>query len=86
MKRLRIQLTLWLLYLLLSLIYKFINARATTPLSRRIAAWMYKGNQGILYDKSIPSLVIFSVVMQLTSVPLLFLIKQQSKKRADDLS
>jgi hypothetical protein len=86
MKRLRIQLTLWLFYLLLSPICKFINARATTPLSRRIAEWMYKGDQGILYDKSIPSLVIFSVVMQLAFVPLIFLIKQQSKKRPDDLS
>jgi MFS family permease len=34
---------------------------------------------GILYDKSIPSLIIFSVVMQLASVPLFLLIKKESK-------
>jgi len=34
---------------------------------------------GVLYDKSIPSLIIFSVVMQLASVPLLFIIRNWHK-------
>lgn len=34
---------------------------------------------GVLYDKSIPSLIAFSVVMQLASVPLLFVIRKGLK-------
>jgi MFS family permease len=34
---------------------------------------------GVLYDVSIPSLIIFSVVMQLASVPLFFLIRKEPK-------
>jgi predicted MFS family arabinose efflux permease len=34
---------------------------------------------GVLYDKSIPFLIIFSVVMQLASIPLLLIIKKEFK-------
>ncbi len=34
---------------------------------------------GVLYDKSVPSLIIFSVVMQLASIPLLLIIKKELK-------
>ncbi len=38
---------------------------------------------GVLYDVSIPSLIIFSVGMQLASIPFFFLIRKQPGQKAN---
>jgi MFS-type transporter involved in bile tolerance (Atg22 family) len=45
-----------------------------------IAWFVGSAAMGLLYDKSIPALVVFSVLLQLTALPVLFVAQRQERK------